>query len=95
MLQFERPRLACQPCSVLEHPAQRHCPNSLGKRKRLAAGALIGHTGSQAGFLAFLYLNPVNGKAVVAAFNTANERPSGTTQSAVRIVREAALKLIE
>ena len=33
---------------------------------------LLGHTGSQAGFRAFLYFDPVNRTAVIAAFNTAN-----------------------
>ena len=56
---------------------------------------LIGHTGSQAGFLAFFYLNPENGKAVVAAFNTANEPPSRGPETAFEIIRKAALKLIE
>jgi CubicO group peptidase (beta-lactamase class C family) len=55
----------------------------------------IGHTGSQAGFLAFLYLNPANGAAIVAAFNTANDVAPKSEKSAFQIIREAALKLIE
>ncbi|HXQ98742.1 MAG TPA: serine hydrolase domain-containing protein [Candidatus Limnocylindrales bacterium] len=55
----------------------------------------IGHTGSQAGFLAFMYFNPANGNAVVAAFNTASDDESRKEKSAFEIVREAALKLIE
>ncbi len=35
---------------------------------------VIGHTGSQAGFLAFIYLNPATGAAMVAAWNTLDER---------------------
>lgn len=54
----------------------------------------IGHTGSQAGFLAFLYLNPASGAAVVATFNTASEIPT-STPSAFRRIREAALTLIQ
>jgi hypothetical protein len=42
-----------------------------------------------------MYLNPANGKAIVAAFNTASDLPPQPGQSAVDIVREAALKLIE
>jgi len=56
---------------------------------------LIGHTGSQAGFLAFFYLNPENGKAVMAAFNTDSDPPSRGPETAFQIIRKAALKLIE
>ena len=56
---------------------------------------LIGHTGSQAGFLAFFYLNPENGKAVMAAFNTDSDPPARGPDTAVQIIRKAALKLIE
>ena len=38
---------------------------------------LVGHTGSQAGFRAFVYLNPATKAAVVVAYNTTNNtRPS-------------------
>ncbi len=37
----------------------------------------VGHTGSQAGFRAFFELNPLNGRAVIAAYNTS--RASGPT----------------
>jgi CubicO group peptidase (beta-lactamase class C family) len=39
--------------------------------KHAAGARLIGHTGSQRGFRAFFYLEPLSGTAVVAAFNTA------------------------
>jgi CubicO group peptidase (beta-lactamase class C family) len=41
---------------------------------------LVGHTGSQRGFRAFLYVAPERGVAVIAAFNTAaaRERPGVT-----------------
>jgi CubicO group peptidase (beta-lactamase class C family) len=55
----------------------------------------IGHTGSQAGFLAFMYFNPANGKAVVTALNTDNELPPTKEKSAFNTVRDAAFKLIE
>jgi len=59
---------------------------------RRGSATFIGHTGSQAGFLAFMYLNPKNGAAVVAAFNTAAPRGEDSAFSAIR---EAALHLIE
>jgi len=62
---------------------------------RRSRTTFIGHTGSQAGFLAFMYFNPANGNAVVAAFNTASDDESRKEKSAFEIVRETALKLIE
>jgi CubicO group peptidase (beta-lactamase class C family) len=62
---------------------------------RRGRATFVGHTGSQAGFLAFMYLNPANGKAVVAAFNTASDLPPGKEKSAFATIREAALQLIE
>jgi len=56
---------------------------------------LTGHTGSQAGFLAVIYFNPANGKAVVAAFNTSSDLPPTKEKSAFSTVREAAFTLIE
>jgi len=55
----------------------------------------VGHTGSQAGFLAFLYINPATGAGVVAAFNTTTDFPEGTRPSAFQRIRDAALGLIE
>lgn len=60
----------------------------------------IGHTGSQAGFISFFYINPSNGAAVVAVFNTESALPASTGPShggpsAFGIILEAALKLIE
>ena len=55
----------------------------------------IGHTGSQAGFLAFLYLNPATGAGVAAAFNTASDISEDAKSSAFRVIRDAALGLIE
>ncbi len=54
----------------------------------------VGHTGSQAGFLAFLYINPATGAGVVAAFNTASDEGEGRTSAFARI-RDAALTLID
>jgi CubicO group peptidase (beta-lactamase class C family) len=48
---------------------------------------IVGHTGSQAGFRAFVYWNPATKEAVIAAFNTSNEidgSPSGKGFTALR-----------
>src|SRR5580704_1440569 len=43
--------------------------------------SFVGHTGSQAGFRAFLFLNPATGAGVVAAFNTDSDLPRGSGPS--------------
>jgi CubicO group peptidase (beta-lactamase class C family) len=53
---------------------------------------LLGHTGSQAGFRAFLYFNPATSAAVVAAFNTTNF--ASPASAAYQRMHEAALALI-
>jgi CubicO group peptidase (beta-lactamase class C family) len=55
----------------------------------------IGHTGNQAGFRAFLFLNPESGAAVVAAFNTDSDIPSGEHPSTYQQIRDQALWLIQ
>jgi CubicO group peptidase (beta-lactamase class C family) len=55
---------------------------------------LIGHTGWQAGFRAFLYLNPSTGTGIVAAFNTDTDLPNGDQSSAFERIRAQALELI-
>jgi CubicO group peptidase (beta-lactamase class C family) len=60
-----------------------------------ARTTFIGHTGSQAGFLAFLYFNPTTGAGVVAAFNTASDLSDESHGPAFRTIRDAALGLIE
>jgi CubicO group peptidase (beta-lactamase class C family) len=62
---------------------------------RHEGSTLIGHTGSQAGFLAFIYFNPANGKAAVAALNTFKDPTTTKEKSAFNTVREAAFGLIE
>jgi len=62
---------------------------------RRGKATFIGHTGSQAGFLAFIYLNPATGGAIVATFNTSSDFDRQGKESAFRTIREAALKLIE
>jgi CubicO group peptidase (beta-lactamase class C family) len=55
----------------------------------------VGHTGSQAGFRAFLFINPNTGAAVVAAFNTDSDLPSNDHPSKYQRIRDEALALIE
>jgi CubicO group peptidase (beta-lactamase class C family) len=51
---------------------------------------IVGHTGSQAGFRAFVYWNPATKDAVIAAFNTSNEAdPSGSSKGFTAL-RQAA-----
>ena len=54
----------------------------------------VGHTGSQAGFRAFAYLNPSTGAAVIAVFNTRNDARPEESAAGFRAVRDAALGLI-
>ena len=58
------------------------------------AATLIGHTGSQAGFLSFMYFNPATRAAVIAAFNTNNETHGDAERGAFDTIREAALGMI-
>ena len=49
---------------------------------------LVGHTGEQAGFRSFFYLNPRTRTAVIAAFNTVNDaRPAASTAAWSTITR--------
>ena len=43
----------------------------------------LGHTGSQAGFRAFLEFNPQTGLAVIAAFNTSHASDNGEAEKRV------------
>lgn len=54
----------------------------------------VGHTGSQAGFRAFAYLNPVTRMVAVAAFNTRNDARPAESGAGFRTVRDAALASI-
>ena len=53
---------------------------------------ILGHTGSQAGFRSFFYFDPVNGSAIIAAFNTTNT--AAPASAAQRRMQEAALDLL-
>ena len=55
----------------------------------------IGHTGHQAGFRSFFYLNPRTRGGVIAAFNTTNEADNDRSEQGFRAVRDAALTLLE
>jgi CubicO group peptidase (beta-lactamase class C family) len=59
---------------------------------RRGGQTLLGHTGSQAGFRSFLYFNPQNSTAIIAAFNTTNTVAPAT--SAFERVRNAALDFL-
>jgi CubicO group peptidase (beta-lactamase class C family) len=53
---------------------------------------ILGHTGSQAGFRSFLFFNPANSAAVIAAFNTTND--ATPARAAYTRMYEAALALL-
>jgi CubicO group peptidase (beta-lactamase class C family) len=55
---------------------------------------VVGHTGSQAGFRSFFYINPANRAAVIAAFNTTNEVRPEASAASFRAVRDSAVALI-
>lgn len=54
---------------------------------------LVGHTGSQAGFRAFLYINPKTRDAVIAAYNTSSFAKSAADASALALLEQARLLL--
>lgn len=59
-----------------------------------AGTRFVGHTGHQAGFRSFFYVNPATGAAVVAVFNTTNHADNETSELGFRTIRDAALALI-
>ena len=54
----------------------------------------VGHTGSQAGFRSFFYLDPETRTAVIAAFNTSNEVTPERSAAGFNAVRDAALAML-
>lgn len=54
----------------------------------------VGHTGSQAGFRSFFYINPATRSGVIAVFNTSNDARPDESAAGFRAVRDAALALI-
>ncbi|MFI4888947.1 MAG: serine hydrolase domain-containing protein [Steroidobacterales bacterium] len=55
---------------------------------------LVGHTGSQAGFLAFMYLNPATGAGIIAALNTDSDLPAANQPNAFHRILDKGLQLI-
>jgi len=55
----------------------------------------VGHTGNQAGFRAFLFLNPNTGAGVIAAVNTDSDLPPLTRPTPYQQIRDLALDLIQ
>ena len=72
-------------------------PTSMGLsffiEKGERAATLVGHTGTQAGFLSFFYLNPATSTAIVAVFNT-NDATRPEAESGFEAVRRAAMALL-
>ncbi len=57
---------------------------------------LVGHTGEQAGFRSFFYLNPRTSVAVIGAVNTTNEaRPDASAAAWIGITTEARTLLLK
>jgi CubicO group peptidase (beta-lactamase class C family) len=50
----------------------------------------VGHTGEQAGYRSFLFINPANGKALVGSLNTTHAENSGATAAGYDALREKA-----
>jgi CubicO group peptidase (beta-lactamase class C family) len=55
---------------------------------------ILGHTGSQAGFHAFMYFDPVKRTAVLVGFNSATARSTPGARTAQKAMTEAALGLL-
>jgi CubicO group peptidase (beta-lactamase class C family) len=55
----------------------------------------VGHTGNQAGFRAFLFLNPDTGAGVIAAVNTDSDLPPPSRPTPYQQIRDLALDLIQ
>ena len=54
---------------------------------------VIGHTGSQAGFVSFMYFNPTTRMGVVGVFNTLDDRMD-SDHTGFTMVRDAAIELM-
>lgn len=61
---------------------------------RKGDATIVGHTGSQAGFRAFVYWNPATRDAVIAAFNTSNEVDSRASSRGFTSLREVAWTML-
>jgi len=54
----------------------------------------VGHTGSQAGFRSFFYIDPEAKTGVIAAFNTSNDVHPDSSAAGFSAVRDAALAML-
>ena len=54
----------------------------------------VGHTGHQAGFRSFFYIDPTTGAGVVAAFNTASDAHEGVSEAGFAAIRDSALAVL-
>ena len=59
-----------------------------------AGTRFVGHTGHQAGFRSFFYINPATRAAVIANFNTTNEAREEESTRGFNAIRDAALEVI-
>ena len=59
------------------------------------ADTLVGHTGEQAGFRSFFYLNPRTRTAVIAGFNTVNDAVPASSRNAWSTVTRRAIALVQ
>ncbi len=66
----------------------------LARRTAADTVTFVGHTGSQAGFRAFFYINPHTGDAVIAAFNTSNNVRARESSSGFSALAESALTML-
>lgn len=72
-------------------------PDSIGLSffmLRRSGRRFVGHTGSQAGFRSFFYIDPDTRTGVIAAFNTSHEVQPGSSAAGFNAVRDAALALL-
>lgn len=54
----------------------------------------IGHTGHQAGFRSFFYIDPTTGAGVVANFNTASDAHNDVSEAGFAAIRDSALAVL-
>jgi CubicO group peptidase (beta-lactamase class C family) len=83
---------------VIPHGAQDTIPGAVGlsfflfPRGRIT---LVGHTGDQAGFRSFFYLNPRTRAAVITVLNTTDEADPDRAEAGWTSVKQAAMALLD
>ena len=60
----------------------------------LGGRSIVGHTGQQAGFRSFIFLDPVGGTAVIAATNTINRTRGAASSTDWRALTRAGARLL-